>query len=77
MKRRDKGVLISNPIVDMLKKADKTVMTIAVLYICNYWLSGVMPPQDCPKGAKALFEAWLKTDSKMNYFKWKEGAHEK
>lgn len=72
MKRRDKGVLISNPIVDLLRKADKTAMTIAVLYICNYWESGALPPSDCKEDAKSLFEAWLKADSKINRFKWKE-----
>ena len=72
MNRRDKGVIISNSIVELLRKADKTAMTIAVLYICNYWESGSVPPQDSYESAKVLFEAWLKSDSKINRFKWKE-----
>lgn len=77
MSRRESGVYISNPIADLLKQADKDDRRIAVLYICNYWLSGVLPPSDGPEGAKALFEAWLKRDTKINHFKWKEGAHGK
>jgi hypothetical protein len=72
MSRRDKGVIISNSIVELLRKADKTAMTIAVLYICNYWESGALPPEDSCERAKTLFEAWLKSDSKINRFKWKE-----
>lgn len=72
MSRRDKGVIISNSIVELLRKADKVPMTIAVLYICNYWESGALPPSDCNEDAKALFEEWLKSDSKINHFKWKE-----
>lgn len=77
MSRRESGVYISNPIADLLKQADKNDRRIAVLYICNYWSSGVLPSPDCPEGAKAIFEAWLKVDSKINYFKWKEGANGK
>ena len=58
--------------MDLLRKADKVAMSIAVLYICNYWKSGDLPPSDCNEDAKALFEAWLKADSRINRFKWKE-----
>ena len=73
MSRRDKGVLISNPIVEKLRLADKTDRSAAVSYICRYWKSGTLPPADCSEGARALFEAWLEADSKINRFKWKEG----
>jgi hypothetical protein len=76
MSRRDKGVLISDPIVKLLKRSSKVDRTVAVLLICNYWDSGVLPPADCLEGARSLFEAWLEIDSEINRFKWKEVAHE-
>ena len=73
MSRRDKGVIISNPVVEKLRQADKKDMSAAVSYICDYWKSGSLPPADCSEGVRSLFEAWLKSDSKINRFKWKEG----
>lgn len=73
MSRRDKGVIISNPVVALLSQANKVEMTMAVAYICDYWKSGTLPPASCPEGARTLFEAWLESDAKINRFKWKEG----
>lgn len=72
MSRRDKGVIISNSIVEKLRQADKQDRSAAVSYICRYWKSGTLPPADSSEGARSLFESWLEKDRKRNRFKWKE-----